>query len=341
VLFGGEGEGVDVDTNGGDVGVVLEGLHFVEVAAFTDLEPVMSVELEEGGDARVLAGKAFNAGNGVSRLKDGAIPPVRVVEGLLSVPGVDDGVIARHEGVALDNPDKLLNGVVEVELDLVGGGSDGFSTSELENINEVLVGDLGELAAFIGIKVDVVNIERGSDESLGVDAVAYNVGVGVLGSIVPAEVAEVVELEVDAHLVVLEGDEGESKTRVAAEPELEGDVESVLGGAAKLIHRGVGFSSEAVVLARYTSLVDKVGELGYVTYHLGITGLFAGFLGKLVPDVQPRTIVLVNALSTDFKFNGLNEVVANPVEPAELGTRTISGKERHGGESGLEVHTVD
>jgi hypothetical protein len=33
--------------------------------------------------------------------------------------------------------------------------------------------------------------------------------------------------------------------------------------------------------------------------------------------------------------------VANPVEPAELGTRAISGLELHGGKSGLEVDAVD
>ena len=43
-------------------------------------------------------------------------------------------------------------------------------------------------------------------------------GVGV----VPAKVIEGVELKVDADLVVLEGDKRERKTRVAAEPELEG-----------------------------------------------------------------------------------------------------------------------
>jgi hypothetical protein len=44
---------------------------------------------------------------------------------------------------------------------------------------------------------------------------------------------EVVELEVDADLVVLEGDQGKRETRVAAEPELEGHVECVLGRAAE------------------------------------------------------------------------------------------------------------
>jgi hypothetical protein len=39
---------------------------------------------------------------------------------LLALPGIDDSVIARHEGIALDNPDELLARVIEVELELVG-----------------------------------------------------------------------------------------------------------------------------------------------------------------------------------------------------------------------------
>jgi hypothetical protein len=211
----------------------------------------------------------------------------------------------------------------------------------LEYIDEVLMGHLGEFTTFISIKVDVVYIERSSYKALGVHTITYHVEVGVVRGIVPAEIAEIVEFEVDTHFMVLEGDEGESKARVAAEPELEGDIESVFRGATKFICRGVGFTANAVVIATYATLTDYVGELGHVTYHLGITGLFAGFLGEFIPDVEPVTIVLVDALTTDFEFHGLHEVVANPVEPAELGTRTISCLERYRGESGLEVHAVD
>ena len=341
VLLGLEGERVHVDTNGGDVGVVLVRLHLVEVATLTDLETVVAVELEEGSHGRVLAGHALNAGDRVTRLEHRAVPPVRVVERLLALPGVDDGVIARHVRVTLHNPDELLTGVVEVELDLVGGGRDGLTASELEHINEVLVGHVGELTTLISVEVDVIHVEGGSDEALGIDTVTDGVGVGEGRGVVPAEVAEVVELEVDAHLVVLEGDEGEGKTRVAAEPELEGDVEGVLRGAVADDLRGVGLTANAVGITADTTLLDDVGELGDVTNHLGVTGLLAGLLGELVPDLEPVTVVLVNALTTDLKLNGADKVVANPVEPAELSTRTVSGGDNDRGESGLEVHTVD
>jgi len=50
---------------------------------------------------------------------------------LLALPLVDDGGVARYEAVALYYPYKFLARVVEVELDLVGRGRDGFTAREL------------------------------------------------------------------------------------------------------------------------------------------------------------------------------------------------------------------
>jgi hypothetical protein len=341
VLLRLESEGVDVDTDSGDVGVVLVRLDFVEVATLANLEAIVTVELEESSDARVATSHTLNAGDGVARLEDGAVPPVGEVEGLLTLPGVDDGVSAVSEGITLHNPDELLARVVEVELELVGRRGDGLTASELENIDEVLVGHLGELAALIRVEVDVVDVER-SGNQVGVgNTVTDGVRVGELRSGLPAEVAEVVEDQVDTDLVVLEGDQGESKTRVAAEPELEGDVESVLRGAlADLVGR-VGLASNAVIVAVLTTLGDQVGELGNVTHHLGVASLLARLLGELIPDVEPLTIVLVDALTTDLELNLLDKIVTRPVQPAELGTRTVRSSDGYLREGSLEIHAVD
>jgi hypothetical protein len=72
-------------------------------------------------------------------------------------------------------------------------------------------------------------------------------------------------------------------------------------------------------------LDDDVGEFRDVTNHLGVTSLLASLLGELIPDLEPVTVVLVNALTTDLELNVGDEIVANPVEPAELGTRTVLG----------------
>jgi len=119
VLLRLEREGVHVDAHGGDVGVVLVRLDFVEVTTFTDLETIVTVQLQEGSDDRVLAGHTLYTSDGVTRFQDAAVPPVRVVERLLSLPRIDDGVITADEAVALDNPDEFLTRVVEVELELV------------------------------------------------------------------------------------------------------------------------------------------------------------------------------------------------------------------------------
>ena len=232
--------------------------------------------------------------------------------------------------------------MVEVELQLVGGRGDGFRTSELEGLDQVLVGDLGELTTFIRIEVDVVYVEGCGLEVGCVHAVTDGVVVGGdLGSHIETEVTEVVELEVDTHFMVLEGDQGESKTRVTTEPELERDVQGVRRGTVLGLVGGVGLTTGTVIVAWLTTLYDQVCEYRDVTNHLGVTSLLTGLLGKLIPDVEPVTVVLIDTLTTDFDFNGLNKVVSNPVEPTELSTRTIRGLESHLRESGLEVHTVD
>ena len=338
----GQGEGIHVDTHGRHVGVVLVRLHLVEVAALAHLETIVAVQLDQRGDHRVLARHALQASQGVTRLADRAIPPVGVVERLLALPGVDDVIRARHEGIALHHPDQLLHGVVEVQLDLVGGGRHGLTAGVLQHLNQVLVGHLGELAALVSVQVDVVHVEGGSHQASVGHAVADHVGVaGVLGSKVPAQVAQVVELQVDAHLVVLEGDQGQGQTGVAVEPELQGDVESVLGGALLYLVAGVGHARTAVGIAGLAALYQHVHQLGHVTHHLGVTGLLTRLLGQLVPDVQPVTVVLVDALTADFDLHALHQVVARPVQPAELGTAAVAGLQSHLGQGGLQVHAVD
>ena len=95
------------------------------------------------------------------------------------------------------------------------------------------MGHLGELATLVRVEVDVVDVERRRNKVRRIDTVANDVRVGVHWGVVPHEVLEVVELKVDADLVILESDQGESKARVAAEPELEGHVERVLRGTAE------------------------------------------------------------------------------------------------------------
>ena len=232
--------------------------------------------------------------------------------------------------------------MVEVQLQLVAGGRDGLTARELENLDEVLVGHLRELAALIRVEVDVVDVEGRRDEASRRDTVADRVEVARdLRRDVEAEVAEVVELQVDADLVVLERDQRERQARVAAEPELERDVQRVLRRAVEDLRGGVRLAALAVVVARLAALDEEVRQLRDVANHLGIAALLAGLLRELVPDVEPLAVVLVNALAADLELNALDEVVANPVEPAELRARAVGRLEGNRRERGLEVDTVD
>jgi len=341
VLLGLEGERVDVDADRGAVGVVLVGLDQVEVGTLTNGEAVVAVELDERRDDGVVARHALHTGDGVAGLEDGAVPVVGVVEGLLALVGADDGVIAGHEGVTLNNPDELLARVVEVELELVGAGRDGLTARELENIDEVLVGDLGELATLVRVEVDVVDVQRRRRKAGLGDTVADGVGVRAR-RLVPAQVVEGVELEVEADLVVLEGNQGQGETRVAAEPELEGDVQRVHGRARADLLGRVGRTAVARVVAGGAAGEDEVGELGHVAHHLGVAGLLARLLGELVPDVEPVAVVLVDALAANLELDVADKVLTNPVEPAELAAAAVRRRvDDDLGERRLEVDTVD
>jgi len=160
VLLGLEGKRVDVDADRGDVRVVLVRLHQVEVVALALREAVVAVELDLRRHDGVVARHALDTRDRVARLEHRAIPPVRVVEGLLALPGANDRAVAADIRVALDDPDKLFRGVVEVELDLVRRARDRLTARELELLDQVLVRDLGEAAALIRVEVDVVDVER-------------------------------------------------------------------------------------------------------------------------------------------------------------------------------------
>jgi len=338
VVFGGKGEGIYVDTSGGYVGVVLVRLDEVEVAAFTFIEAVVSVKFDESGDNGVVASLSVGEGGAVATVEDGAVPPVGVVEALLSFPAINDGAVAADEGVALDDPYKFLNGVVEVKTDLVAAAADAFVASELKLFDEVFVGELGHATAFFGVEVDVIYPEGGGYKT----SVGYAAAYGVVASAVPAEVLKFFEIEVKFDFVVLEGDERKSKTRVAAEPELERDVHGVLRSTAADFAAGVRFASGAVIIATFTSEGEEVGELRDVTYHLGVTSLFASGLGKFVPDVEPVAILLVDALATNFKFYILDKTVSYPVEPTEFSVAGIVVRAKfYLRESYLKVYSVD
>jgi len=215
----------------------------------------------------------------------------------------------------LDNPDELLARVVEVELDLVGGGSNGLITSELDLLEEVLVGVLGHLAALVCVEEDVVNIEGGSNKGL---LVSSGNGLGSASTTECADSPEALtngaDVKVDLDLVVLEGNKGKGKSGIAAEPEKEGNVESCLreclAGSANLVGAtGAGAGTRDISECG----VCDVCELGGVTNHLEVSALLLRGQCELVPDVHPVTILAIDALATNLDLNLGDQLLTNEI----------------------------
>ena len=228
------------------------------------------------------------------------------VVGVVERLGSSDGrnprrVRAVDERVTLDDPEELLDGVVKVQLDLVGRARDGLSASVLDLLDEVLVALLGKAAALLRVEVHVVNIQRGGREGLGGSRKGKTSSrLGVL-AVLPG-----LEIHVDADLVVLEGNQGDGKARVAAEPELERDVQR-LGGSAAARHardgrlrggaRGIeGDTSRALHEGKVVGVTDERVERLHGTR----------LRRQLGPDLHPVTILAVNALTTNLNLNLLD-----------------------------------
>ncbi len=274
---------------------------------------------------RVNDGTSPDGGIGRTECNHGirkSINGISVVEGLgtkgLEQSGiVNKGSTVVNVGIGLNDPDKLLARVVEVQLDLVGRGTDRLVTSELHLLNEVFVGVLCHLAALIGIEEDVVNVQRGSNKGLLVSLLHGRGGTGsgtreVANS--PQALTNGAEINVDLHLVVLKGNQGKGKSGVTAKPELQrhvkGGLRQGVAGSAHLVG-GRGGSART----RHTGEVGvgDVGKLGGVTNHLEVTSLLLLGEGQLVPDVHPVTILTVNALTTNLNLNLGNQLLTDEI----------------------------
>jgi len=180
--------------------------------------------------------------------------------------------------------------VVEGET-LVGGGtgSDGVGASVLDLLDEVFVTLLGEASALFGVEVHVVgpDLEHGGAQVL---------------------VELVRQIEVNAHFVVLKGNEWQVKTWVAVEEEDEWQVDSVTGEG--------------------SSHLGPVSLLGFIQVKLGV-------------QTPPALVVLVDALTTDGEFGGRDRTLSDPVA-VEVG-RVVVVRGRSHTRSGLEfdVHVAD
>ena len=242
---------------------------------------------------------------------------------------LQERVAVGDVGVRLNDENQLFARVVEVELDLVARGSDGFIAGELELLDEVLVWVLGHAAALVGVKEHVVDVERSGNERFGVgvgDLHRSGSGGGGYTSNSEKALVERADFDVNLNFVVLKGNQRKSKARVAAEPELEWDVK---GGLRKSLAWGadslwdVGGTASSGDLGE--TWVAKVRKLRGLANHFVVSGLLLGSQSELVPDVHPVTILAVDALASDFDLNHRNQLLTGVVEPA---SENLSGAGR-------------
>jgi len=301
---------------------------------------------DEGVGAGCL-GRASKDVDGVGESIDG----VGVVEGLSSKNLVKDvagleGTAVINVGIGLDDPDELLAGVVEVDLDLVRRRSDRLITGVLELLNEVLMGVLGHLSSLVSIQEDEINVDRSGDEGLLVgssDSLGGTIADGsqILNS--PQALTNRSEIDVNLDLVVLESNKRKSQTGVSAKPEEEGDVE---GGLRKRFAGGANLTGSSGGSARSVDVgesgVGDVGKLSGVANHLVITSLLLGGHGELIPDVHPVTILAINALASNLDLDLGEQLLAGVIQPAGINITitTLSKILVNLGESNLDIGAV-
>ena len=299
VLLGLERERVRVHTGRGVTGVMVVRLDLVEVLALLLLEPVLTVEdkLEGGQRTRGLLGVLLGGDTGgIERGTDGgdgneAVGEVGGVEhvGLKNdvvnlVLGGEVPKLGASGGVA-EAPDELLDGVVVGEADLLGlTRGDGVGAGVLNLLDEILVTLLSETTTLLGVEVDVVGPHL---EDRGI-----KVGVEVGG-----------EVNINADLVVLQGNEGEVETRVAVKEENEGEIDGTGGSGG----------------------------------HLGPRRLLRLIEVKLGVETPELLVVFVNALTTNGKLNVVDRTLGDPV--AVVGV--VGGGSVSGSGEKLNVHVTD
>jgi len=297
-----ESEGIRVHTWVWVTGVVVVGLHLVEVLTLLFLESILTVKdkLELGQWTRsffseVNSGAVVAEGNewDTSRLADwhvavgfGDRTRVAVEDNLISVVAggkVPEGVTGRGVGEA---PNQLLDWVVIGQADLLDTrGSHGVGASVLHLLDEVFVTLLREASALFGVQVDIV---RPHLEDVLVE-VSFHVGR---------------QVNVDTDFVVLESNQWQVQTWVAVEEEHKWQVNSltIFGG----------------------SHLRPVSLLGLVQVKLGV-------------QTPPLLVVLVNALTTNGEFNVVDRAFGDPV----VVDGNIGGDSAIGIRFEFQVHVTD
>jgi hypothetical protein len=169
----------------------------------------------------------FNIGKEVLLASWGVVAPVSPASINIKIISVVVPlvVVLANNRVTLNNPDKFLNGVVEIEFNLNVGVNGRFITGELELFDEIFVRTLSEAAAFISVKVNIVDKESSSNKRWNTEqlvAVASGESkttrraIRRIGNTSDIEFFLIAEFNVNTNFVVLKSNERKSETRISA-----------------------------------------------------------------------------------------------------------------------------
>jgi len=304
MLLGLEREGVRVHPGVGGAGVVVVGLHLVEVLTLLFLETVLAVEnkLEGGQGTRNFLSETLATTNVTNREERhtglaGGHERVTREDGI--GVGLENNISRTWEGGevpegggnvsrrgVVEAPHELLNGVVVRQALVLGrtGRGDGVGTSVLNLFDQVFVTLLGEAATLFGVQVDVVGPH--------LEGAVVKVGGEISG-----------QIEIDTDFVVLQRDQRQKQTGVAVEEENQGQVHSLAGSTSG---------------------------------HLTPRSLLGFVQVKLRVQTPPSLVVFVDALTTDGQLSGSDGTLRNPVSIITSGRTSV-------GSAGLEfdVHVTD
>jgi hypothetical protein len=134
-------------------------------------------------------------------------------------------------------------------------------------------------------------------------------------------------IKVNLDLMVLKSNQGKSKTRVGAEPELKRNIQSSLR---KSIARSANLTGSQGVTRRLNIRERRIsdeGKLSGVTNHLEVSALLLRGHCKLVPDVHPVTILTVDSLTTNLNLNLSNKLLTGVVQPTGINTGSNTSDE--------------
>ena len=297
-----EREGVRVNTRVWVTTVVVVRLHLVEVLTLLGLESILTVEdqLEVSQWTNALFVEVRGGLRGIVEWDTTREANWDITVGRNTRTGIalKDNVSRRWFGGevpqgggnvrrrwVIEAPHQFLDWVVVAET-LVGGGarSDGVGASVLHLLDEVLVTLLREASALFGVQVHIVrpDLEHG-------------------GAQVGGESGR--KVEVNAHFVVLKGDQWQVQTWVAVEEEDQRQVHGVTG--------------------ERSGHLTPVSLLGFIQVKLGV-------------QTPPALVVLVNALTTNGQFSGRDRTLGDPVA-------VITGRGQGVRRGGLkfDVHVAD